>query len=276
MGATVIIWLEADHELEGKKAKVKHVFDIYSQIINETIALSSNRSDAATVESRMRPLLASLSKAHEYDDRFTDTNQLWTGEQDGMTTRWTFAAATLYALTVITSTGYDHVTPATDPGRIFTVFFGLIGIPLMFITAADIRKFLSEIVIRTYANFLVIGKMIANLVEMGAQKSKQRNANILYDKECEDETERDNFIKGFNTIRFTDPDISAIDPKLRVRRDLARPELETLCASREFVYDENLKAKETKYIMVDISYKLNAKPRPFTLFAFPVTRLTLA
>lgn len=44
--------------------------------------------------------------------------------------------------------GYDHVTPTTDPGRIFTVFFGLIGIPLMFITAADIGKFLSEIVIR--------------------------------------------------------------------------------------------------------------------------------
>ncbi|KAK6034380.1 hypothetical protein COOONC_28113 [Cooperia oncophora] len=45
-------------------------------------------------------------------------------------------------------TSYDHVTPTTDPGRIFTVFFGLIGIPLMFITAADIGKFLSEIVIR--------------------------------------------------------------------------------------------------------------------------------
>lgn len=44
--------------------------------------------------------------------------------------------------------GYDHVTPTTDPGRVFTVFFGLLGIPLMFITAADIGKFLSEIVIR--------------------------------------------------------------------------------------------------------------------------------
>ncbi|CAO4362667.1 unnamed protein product [Caenorhabditis nigoni] len=76
-------------------------------------------------------------------------------------------------------------------------------------------------------------------------------------------TERDNFIKGFSKIRLTDPDISSIDPKLRVRRDLTRPELETLRTSRKFVYDENIKAKETKYIMVDISYKLNSKPRPF-------------
>ena len=48
--------------------------------------------------------------------------------------RWTFAASSLYALTVITSTGYDHLTPSTDAGRIFTVFYGLLGIPLMFIT----------------------------------------------------------------------------------------------------------------------------------------------
>lgn len=206
MGATVFIWLEADHELEGRKAKVKHVFDIYSQIMNETIALTNNQSDQATIVSRMRPLLESLSRAHEYDDKFTDTNQLWTGEQDGMTTRWTFAAATLYALTVITSTGYDHVTPATDPGRIFTVFFGLIGIPLMFITAADIGKFLSEIVIRTYAKLLAMWKMIANLVElvrthlfdtdvdsidsMELKKSKKRNASSLDDEECEDEEDR--------------------------------------------------------------------------------------
>ncbi|ULT86967.1 hypothetical protein L3Y34_006606 [Caenorhabditis briggsae] len=31
----------------------------------------------------------------------------------------------------------------------------------------------------------------------------------------------------------------------------------------KFVYDENLKAKTTKYIMQDIHYKLNDKPRLF-------------
>ncbi|UMM32716.1 hypothetical protein L5515_006418 [Caenorhabditis briggsae] len=54
-----------------------------------------------------------------------------------------------------------------------------------------------------------------------------------------------------------------VSPKLRARRDLTRSELETLRASRKFVYDENLKAKTTKYIMQDIHYKLNDKPRLF-------------
>uniref|UniRef100_A0A0K0D3E1 Ion_trans_2 domain-containing protein n=1 Tax=Angiostrongylus cantonensis TaxID=6313 RepID=A0A0K0D3E1_ANGCA len=114
----------------------------------------------------LRPLLRILSKTHEYDDRFTENGQLWNDAEDDMTTRWSFAAAVLYALTVITSTGYDHVTPTTDPGRIFTVFFGLIGIPLMFITAADIGKFLSEIVIRSYAKLLEFWHFIASTVEL--------------------------------------------------------------------------------------------------------------
>lgn len=70
--------------------------------------------------------------------RLTTWGGGWMGEQNYPISnpffRWTFAASSLYALTVITSTGYDHLTPSTDAGRIFTVFYGLLGIPLMFIT----------------------------------------------------------------------------------------------------------------------------------------------
>lgn len=61
--------------------------------------------------------------------------------------------------------GYDHVTPSTDPGRIFTVFFGLVGIPLMFITAADIGKFLSEVVIRSYGKLLELFTWIGSVID---------------------------------------------------------------------------------------------------------------
>jgi hypothetical protein len=77
-----------------------------------------------------------LSRTHEFDDRFTPEAQMWTDSEAELHTKWTFAAASLYALTVITSTGYDHLTPSTDAGRIFTVFYGLLGIPLMFITVS--------------------------------------------------------------------------------------------------------------------------------------------
>ncbi|VDM36421.1 unnamed protein product [Toxocara canis] len=168
-GALVFIWLEADNELQ--------------------------------IERRMRPLLSVLSRAHEYDDRFTLAGQLWTDSEEQMVTRWSFAAAVLYALTVITSTGYDHVTPSTDPGRIFTVFFGLVGIPLMFITAADIGKFLSEIVIRSYGKLLELFAWIGSVVDAireyindedddsidSRKRRGPRRMNILDEDEDEDD-----------------------------------------------------------------------------------------
>uniref|UniRef100_A0A0M3IKW1 Ion_trans_2 domain-containing protein n=1 Tax=Ascaris lumbricoides TaxID=6252 RepID=A0A0M3IKW1_ASCLU len=137
--------------------------------MNETYSICAHEfnvsSSQTMIERRMRPLLSLLSRAHEYDDRFTLTGQLWTDSEEHMVTRWSFAAAVLYALTVITSTGYDHVTPSTDPGRIFTVFFGLVGIPLMFITAADIGKFLSEVVIRSYGKLLELFTWIGSVID---------------------------------------------------------------------------------------------------------------
>lgn len=57
------------------------------------------------VERNLRPILVNLSWAHEIDDRFATDEQLWTSEEKEMVPRWSFAAAVLYALTVITSTG---------------------------------------------------------------------------------------------------------------------------------------------------------------------------
>ncbi|KAL1243460.1 Uncoordinated protein [Trichinella spiralis] len=57
---------------------------------------------------------------------------------------WTFPTAVLYALTVLTACGYNFIDPVTDGGKVFAIAFALVGIPLMFITAADIGKFLSE------------------------------------------------------------------------------------------------------------------------------------
>lgn len=48
------------------------------------------------------------------------------------------------ALKIASFTGYGEVGVYTPSGQLFAVGFALVGIPLMFITAADIGKFLSE------------------------------------------------------------------------------------------------------------------------------------
>lgn len=49
--------------------------------------------------------------------------------------------------------GYGEVSVDTDLGKVFAVAFALVGIPLMFITAADIGKFLSETLLRFVSNW---------------------------------------------------------------------------------------------------------------------------
>ncbi len=60
---------------------------------------------AVQVNDSLRPLLQKLSEMHEWDERFMQEDQLWNPLISEMQTRWTFPAAVLYALTVITTTG---------------------------------------------------------------------------------------------------------------------------------------------------------------------------
>lgn len=44
--------------------------------------------------------------------------------------QWKFAGAFYYATTVLTTIGYGHSTPSTIAGKLFTMCYAMIGIPL--------------------------------------------------------------------------------------------------------------------------------------------------
>ena len=64
---------------------------------------------------------------------------------------WNFPNAILYAATVITTIGYGNITPKSSIGKIFTIFYALIGIPLMFMCLANTGDLLAEIFIICYS-----------------------------------------------------------------------------------------------------------------------------
>lgn len=73
-------------------------------------------------------------------------NNGWDGkdETDEATTQWSFAGSLLYAVTVITTIGYGHVAPKTTAGRLVTILYALVGIPLTFLYLSNIGNFMAE------------------------------------------------------------------------------------------------------------------------------------
>ncbi|CAL8325230.1 unnamed protein product [Merluccius merluccius] len=45
-------------------------------------------------------------------------------------TQWKFAGSFYFAITVITTIGYGHAAPGTDAGKVFCMFYAVLGIPL--------------------------------------------------------------------------------------------------------------------------------------------------
>ncbi|CAG9538927.1 unnamed protein product [Cercopithifilaria johnstoni] len=158
LGARILMALETNTELMARSRKLIHLSNIVTnftadswRILNDAqLGIHSiDRSEWATI---FREYMISI--AETVDDRRPIREELQKPDDiDNMHNKWTFPTALLYVLTVLTTCGYGEVSVDTDLGKIFAVVFALVGIPLMFITAADIGKFLSETLFRFVSNW---------------------------------------------------------------------------------------------------------------------------
>ncbi|XP_034827491.1 potassium channel subfamily K member 18 [Maniola hyperantus] len=58
--------------------------------------------------------------------------------------QWSFSSAFLYSLTVITTIGYGHLSPRTSWGKIMTVFYALLGMPLFLLYLSNVGELLAS------------------------------------------------------------------------------------------------------------------------------------
>ncbi|CAJ0964009.1 unnamed protein product, partial [Mesorhabditis belari] len=103
-----------------------------------------------TFQREIHDLLVQISQRHE-GSNFKMAYDLSTIEV--LPPRWDRMSALLYALSILTTTGYSYAVPTTWKGQCVGIGYGMIGIPLMVLAAVDIGRFLSRIVLKVYTQY---------------------------------------------------------------------------------------------------------------------------
>ncbi|XP_049942582.1 TWiK family of potassium channels protein 7-like [Schistocerca serialis cubense] len=71
--------------------------------------------------------------------------------------RWSFSSSFLYSLTLITTIGYGSVSPRTPWGKVVTIVYALVGIPLMLVYLSTVGDVLARSFRRLYGRLCGLG-----------------------------------------------------------------------------------------------------------------------
>ncbi|XP_001945406.1 two pore potassium channel protein sup-9 [Acyrthosiphon pisum] len=121
IGAAVFDALESETEIRRKQA------------LDSIEGIILNKYNISTDDYRLIETIVLKSEPHK------------AGQQ------WKFAGAFYFATTVLTTIGYGHSTPNTKSGKLFTMFYAMVGIPLglvMFQSIGEQLNKFSSVVIR--------------------------------------------------------------------------------------------------------------------------------
>uniref|UniRef100_A0A914UX15 Potassium channel domain-containing protein n=1 Tax=Plectus sambesii TaxID=2011161 RepID=A0A914UX15_9BILA len=156
-----------DRKFERVKAAYQRVAQVYVNELCPSVALKT-----PDWRQRLYNSLSKLSSFFENREFLLNADGQQTTE-DVLPHRWSTTSSILYALSILTTTGYTYVFPMTPIGQIFAVVYGLIGIPLMVLTAVDIGRFLSDCVLFLYSKGTPFCASLLKLV--GCWRSRRRS-----------------------------------------------------------------------------------------------------
>ncbi|CAD5206668.1 unnamed protein product [Bursaphelenchus okinawaensis] len=146
-GAWAFKMFEFEAEREHSRQKLDKIEAVYKTIDKTANSVCGKINSAE--------LYHSLSKLSSYmEDRPFLMNPYAENDADDLLpSKWDTMSSILYALSILTTTGYGYVNPTTVLGKTFSMGYGFIGIPLMFLAAVDIGRFLSHVVLHIYNQF---------------------------------------------------------------------------------------------------------------------------
>ncbi|XP_050410849.1 uncharacterized protein LOC126825305 [Patella vulgata] len=136
MGGFVFKAIEGPYERSIKTGIREQRVKLIDKLIQHAFELQMSKSGRDDfMEAVNKELLKFQTKIH----RETKENG-WDGNdaKEFSDMQWSFASALLYAITVMTTIGYGHVAPKTPEGRIVTIGYAVLGIPLTLLCLTNI------------------------------------------------------------------------------------------------------------------------------------------
>ncbi|KAK6112053.1 Ion channel family protein [Brugia pahangi] len=87
-----------------------------------------------------------LRKLKNYsDETVKHLERCWKADID-KTKEWNYITSTLYGFGIITTLGYNHVAPSTIAGRLFSIIYGVLGIPVTMIAITVSGRHLNTLI----------------------------------------------------------------------------------------------------------------------------------
>ncbi|XP_066584445.1 uncharacterized protein galene [Prorops nasuta] len=138
IGAYAFESLEADHEKEVKRS-IKDIRrniteNLWMITTNEKVLIRENWTEKALLqlEKFENSLIVMMNK------------EGWDGSEEENDIQWTFLGALFYSIIVITTIGYGHIAPKTKNGKVMTIFYAILGIPLMLLCLSNIGDIMAS------------------------------------------------------------------------------------------------------------------------------------
>ncbi|RUS72331.1 hypothetical protein EGW08_019910, partial [Elysia chlorotica] len=132
MGGFLFNWLEADNEVTQRET-VQHARErSASELWNITESLN------VLYEKNWTMMADEILKRFQEHVYVAVKDGSWDGQDVTADVRWSFPGSLLYSITVISTIGYGHITPKTDMGKLVTIFYALVGIPLTLLCLSNI------------------------------------------------------------------------------------------------------------------------------------------
>ncbi|CAJ0583358.1 unnamed protein product, partial [Mesorhabditis spiculigera] len=133
MGAYAFFWFEGEAEDRTRELHRDMLNDMKSQFVKELSATT----DEKAIRTHLYYFLSNMSRNHIPFEHYLHSED----PSREVPKRWTYQSSVLFSFTILTTIGYGDVVPKTKSGKIFTMVFGAIGIPLFLITIADLGSF---------------------------------------------------------------------------------------------------------------------------------------